>query len=605
MSALFALSVLQSWGNSQDTSREIQDHFLAAQRYQNAGQLDNAVREYQAVLQFDQQIAEVYADLGFVYLAQGKALDSAHALETARRLKPSMHGVSLCLGIDYVKLGKPQSALPVLQSAVQADPKDGQAQRWLGTALWDTGRTSAALDRMRKAEELSPSDLEIRFILGEAYRKAADQQTKGLLSAATNTALFDEILADSYKDEEAWSKALEHYQIALKKDPSLRGVHLGLGELLAATGKLKDARRELTLAPRSAAAAANLAQLDLIEQKVPEALQLLDTALNYCREETTFTLGFPATFSGPKPYFRAEELEKIRTARNALQDEPAGPSQTLALAFTDKLLDMDSFQDEWRTFAGTKSEGHFPGSILDRGRRAYYQKRYEEARVLLETWLQASPHDLRASELLANILRNLSLEELAELIEAAPESYLTHQLLAQIYESQKNSDRAIAEYRVVEKMKPSLPEIHLSLGRLLWENGDPDGAVQELTEALNLEPTEPNANALLGQILVVQHQPDKAIPYLQMTLKEIPNSLVAHQQLGKAYMLKKEYQLAEVELKQTIQVDKDGAAHYQLGMVYQAEGRTKAARVQFDIAARIKATSLNAMTGDRGRPSSP
>src|SRR5208337_694518 len=75
--------VLSSGGAAQVVSSQNQDqvqaHFLAAQQYQQQGRLDDAVREYQAVLRLQPRIPETYANLGLVYYAKGDFADSAKA----------------------------------------------------------------------------------------------------------------------------------------------------------------------------------------------------------------------------------------------------------------------------------------------------------------------------------------------------------------------------------------------------------------------------------------------------------------------------------------------------------------------------------------------
>jgi tetratricopeptide (TPR) repeat protein len=124
--------VLSSGGVAQGVSSQIQDqvqaHFVAAQQDQQQGHLDDAVREYQAVLRLQPGIPEVYANLGLVYYAKGDFEDSAKALESAAKLRPGMRGVSLWLGIDEVRLNQPAQGVSHLREAIRLDPKDSIAK---------------------------------------------------------------------------------------------------------------------------------------------------------------------------------------------------------------------------------------------------------------------------------------------------------------------------------------------------------------------------------------------------------------------------------------------------------------------------------------------
>src|SRR5487761_927562 len=59
---------------------KVQEHFRAALHAQASGQLDVAVRENQAALRLQPQLAEAYANLGLVYYLQSKFKESSEAL---------------------------------------------------------------------------------------------------------------------------------------------------------------------------------------------------------------------------------------------------------------------------------------------------------------------------------------------------------------------------------------------------------------------------------------------------------------------------------------------------------------------------------------------
>jgi tetratricopeptide (TPR) repeat protein len=133
-------------------------HFTAAHKAQDAGDLDAAAREYSEVIRLRPDAAEAYASLGLVYNAQGKFAESARALSKAERLKPGLPGVSLYLGIDYEEQRQAAAAIPHLVDAVRRDAGSKDANIWLGRALWDEGRTQQALQQIRKTSVLFPED---------------------------------------------------------------------------------------------------------------------------------------------------------------------------------------------------------------------------------------------------------------------------------------------------------------------------------------------------------------------------------------------------------------------------------------------------------------
>jgi tetratricopeptide (TPR) repeat protein len=604
--AIFAGCVFLPACGAQEASQGIEEHFRAAQQDQQAGQLDSAVREYQAVLKLDPRLPEAYANLGLVYYAQANFEASATSLSKANELRPRMRGVSLWLGIDYVKLNQPARAIPLLREAVTLDPNDKQAQSWLGTALWNAGHTTAAIDQLVKASALFPADPDLLYVLGEAYRKAADQGIESILAASAGTPMLNQIYGDIYREQRSWPKAIAHYQLALKKDPQWKGAHLGIGAIYLSQGKLTEAqgelRSELAVNPSSATAHALLAETALLEGNVTQALQVLEEAIRISPDEATAALRLPPTRDTPGEQPTTNDREKLSTAAAELRAAALTASRWLLLAFIDNERGDGSFDEDWKAFRSAVKQTAEPVNAVQRATLLYYRGQFTEAKKTLEVYLTTHPRDLEAQYLLAKTYRMLSLEVLARLMKDDPDSYRSHQLLAQTYENQEQDDKALAEYRIVEKMDPALPGIHFEIGRLLWKNNhaDAESALEELRRELQLNPDHSEANGEIGTILVAEHEPGKAVPYLEAALRLSPDAGFIHEQLGSAYLQQKDYPRAEAELKKAVADDPYGSAHYQLALAYRAEGRRTEAAAEFETVRRIKEDRL-----DENRPDEP
>jgi tetratricopeptide (TPR) repeat protein len=157
----------------------------------------------------------------------------------------------------------------------------------------------------------------------------------------------------------------------------------------------------------------------------------------------------------------------------------------------------------------------------------------------------------------------------------------------------EEDDKAIAEYLAVAAARPDLPGVHFWLGHLYWKHGDADHALPELTRELELDPGHPEANGELGAILVAQGRAAEAIPHLQSAIGGMPDLWPAYLQLGRAYAIENNYPRAEEMLKRALEHDRDGSAHFQLGLVLRAEGKTAQAAQAF---AEVKAIKIEKMT---------
>jgi len=340
---------------AQEIGAEARRHFAPARQAQDADDLDKAAREYLEVVRLEPALAEAYVNLGLVYHVQGKFEESIAALEKAQSLKPGLLGASLYLGIGYAKINQCRRALPHLKSAVEQEPASKEARFWLVSALWDAGDGAAALQQLRKAVEALPRDQDFLFLLGEAYQKTANRETESVAAASAGTPLINEVYGGLYVAQQAWEKAIRHYQRASEKDPHWPGAHLGLGEVYLRQHKLNDAQREfrqeLQIDPASAAARARLAEIAILKGEPSEALKMMEAAIRVSPGEAANALGLPhlAVSAGAEPDGQMQSL--YRQSLAALESAPAGCARDLALAMVFVRLGLDdASRREWTHF---------------------------------------------------------------------------------------------------------------------------------------------------------------------------------------------------------------------------------------------------------------
>ncbi len=594
---------------AQQTSSAVEQHFLAAQQDQQHGLLDAAVEEYRTVLRLQPGIPEAYVNLGLVYYAQAKFAQSADALATAAKLRPGMRGVSLWLGIDDVKLDRPAQGATLLREAIRQDPNDKIAQSWLGTALWNAGQMEAALLQLRAASARFPGDPDLLFALAEAYGKAVREQTENLLEESAGTALSDRIYADTYVEERDWEKAEGHLRRALERDPRSVDAHLELANVFFRQSQFSDAQAQLeqalTLAPGSAAALARSGEVLILTQKPSEGLSRIGKALDIDRNEALDALGLPLG----NPIEQAENAEPAgqlsslcRQAAANLEAEPgSSPAKQAAMAALYATAGEEaSAVRAFRIIGQAGSDSTRGASLFAGATAAFYQHRYDEAESDLLRWLAIHPGDREARWKLILVRRHIAMEQIFRLVVVAPDSYHVHQLLGQLYVDRGEDNKALAEYLAVAAARPDLPGVHFWLGHLYWKHADADHALAELTRELQLDPGHPEANGELGSVLVAEGRAAEAIPHLELAIRSKPDLWPAYAQLGRAYASERNYTRAEEVLKRALAHDPDGSAHYQLGLVFRAEGKIAQAQQMFAQVRAIKNESMTATPVEAG-----
>jgi tetratricopeptide (TPR) repeat protein len=598
--AIAIACLLPSSGSAQESSSQVQEHFLAAQQDQQQGLLDAAAHEYQVVLHLQPGLPEVYVNLGLVYYAQAKFDESARALATAAKLRPGMRGVSLWLGIDDVRLHRPAQGAVLLREAIRQDPADKLAQSWLGTALWDAGQMDAALLQLGKTTAQFPDDPDLLFARGEAYGKAATQQTEQLLEATSGTALSDLIYGTHYAEERDWIKAEGHLRRAIERDPHSLDARLQLAKVFVEQANLPAAQKQLEqamkLAPRSAAALALSGETLLLMQHLAEGLSRIDKAVEIDPSEALDALGLPQENEIIRERADAELLPLCREATQKLEaDFTSDPAREVALAALYSLAgDQSAALQAYRRIDTAQTSMSPPANLFAQAMTAIHQHRYDDAEPLILRWLSVHPDDRAARYNLILARRNISMAQVARLITVAPDSYHVHQLLGQLYVSREEDDKALTEYLAVASARPDLPGVHFWLGHLYWKHGDADHAIAELTRELELSPGHPEADAELGTVLVAEERAAEAIPHLQSAIRSKPDLWPAYAQLGRAYAIENNYTRAEEVLKRALAHDQDASTHYQLALVLRAEGKTAQAAQVFAEVRAIKTEKMAA-----------
>ena len=594
-----ATAMVLASGSAQHTGSEVERHFLAAEQDQQQGLLNEAAREYQAVLRLQPDLPEAYVNLGLVYYAQSKFDDSARELAAAARLRPGMRGVKLWMGIDDVKLSRPVQGASLLREAVRENPADKLAQNWLGTALWDAGQVDAALLQLRKAVKQFPDDPDVLLACGEAYGKAASEQTEQLLEESSGTALSDLIYGTIYAGEREWTKAEGHLHRAIERDPHLLDARLELAEIFFEQARLADAQEQVNqavgLAPHSAAALARSGVLLLLQGNRKEALSRIAAALEIDSSEALDALGLPVEDGTGRTEPDTKLVPLCREAAAHLEeDQITSPAKDAALAALYALAgNEDASLRAYRMIVPAPSSPRPSATAFAQAKQAALKHRNDEAEAELLRWLAANPGDHVARYNLTLARRQISMAQLTRLVAVAPNSYQVHEMQGQIYVRREEDEKALAEYLAVAAEKPDLPGVHFWLGHLYWKHGDTDHALAEFKRELEVDPGNPEANGELGAVLVALGRAHEAIRHLESAIKSKPDLWPPYAQLGRAYAIDKNYSRAEEVLKPALTHDPDGAAHYQLAMALRAEGRaTKAA----EVFAQVRAIKIENMT---------
>ncbi len=617
-------------------SDQIESHFVAAQEAQHNKDYATAEREYQAVVAMAPGFAEAHMNLGLVYQLQDRPSDAITEFRRALKLKPGLVGANFFLGVDYCKAGEGAKAIPYLKAALKAEPNRTDTWLWLATAQEIAGQLRPEVATAVAALKLQPKNADLLYFLGNAYERLGKQEVAHLAKIAPGSARSEQLLAESYASSNEWPSAVIHFQNALAASPDAFALHAELGEVLLRAGKVNPAIREfdeeLRHDPENLRALVRRGEASLIRGSVEAALQDWQQALTIDAEQTKRLLGLREAGFGDAaleqlPDAMRDQIQRLagelpsrsspaahlasafiaQQNGNTMQAANEGALAVSTAASTDRAHRICTETDIHLALkAGQVAEiAMCSGKILAAGPSAGI--RIQVASALLEageyqTALRALEGGVPATDLNsaeASFWRARCYEKLAtaaylRLYQADPNSYRLHQLMGDLEAAKGDDAKAIDEYRAAIASKSTLPNLHYSLGHLLWKDLKVPEARAELNAELELNPHHPGALNDLGDTYLLEHQPDKALPYLVRALAADSANSDIHRDLGTAYSELRDYRKAEEQFKIAVSSDHDGSVHYKLARVYQALGEKENAAHEFALS-----TALNRESHDK------
>jgi tetratricopeptide (TPR) repeat protein len=605
------------------SNAEMQSHFAAAQQAQRQNDYATAEKEYKSVIALAPEFAEVHMNLGLVYQLQNRFPEAMTEFRRALKLKPSLTGANFFLGVDYCKMGDQPKAVQYLKAALKASPNQSEIALWLATAQEISGDIDAEVATMRQALTAHPKDVDLLYLLGHAYERLGKQEAAHIEKVSPESFRKEQFLAESYAASNEWPSAVIHFQNAVAVAPNQTGLHVELGEVLLHAGKVNQAGREfgeeLRLNPQSLRALVRRGEIELIQENIDAALRDWTQAVTIDDAQMERILGLREGGVGD---FSSEQLPSVLVAKiEPLSIELRNrtiPAARVALAFLAAQSGNPSMAGDG-DFVDSPAPGLNSGqscSEVDMNRLLREDRisqvalcakselppgtsaelRMQVLNALLQAGdsetalrtLQGLPGALETSYWRARCYEKLATAAYLKLYHSDPNSYRWHQLTGDIEAAKGDDGKAIEEYRAAVLLKPTLPNLHYSLGHLLWKDLKVPEARVELQAELASNPHHAGALADLGDSYLLEHQPEKALPYLTSALAADAGNPDIHRDLGTAYSELGDYRKAEEELKIAVASDHDGSVHYKLARAYQALGQKENASREFALS-----TSLN------------
>ncbi len=291
---------------------------------------------------------------------------AAKSFEAALSIAPNSsysQATSQHLVQAYLKLKKPDKAIETYQQAIRSNPTDDQLHSALGQLFYAEERYDEAEEQYRLAIEINPS-AENRYSYGESLLKVnntneAEYQFNQVKRLDSESYAGDYGLGKTFAQSGDYEKAIEHFEAALKLDPTFYDALAEMGYAYADMGKIDEARMVQEELQIKDEALASTLQLYIDEKEPPRIafafatssfpytapkaypVSAIDAYLENANAEKTLTMEFLFT----KPMDRASVEDRFNWTISRASDSNLAKSYNFGDTIPDTEITLDIYPD--------------------------------------------------------------------------------------------------------------------------------------------------------------------------------------------------------------------------------------------------------------------
>jgi len=152
-------------------------------------------------------------------------------------------------------------------------------------------------------------------------------------------------------------------------------------------------------------------------------------------------------------------------------------------------------------------------------------------------------------------------------------SALTHYIMASVYDSLDNQDKAVSEYKKALKSDYTNSLIHLDLASVYIKSNSIDKAIEELKLAVKFDPEGVEPHAILALLYSLKDNKDSANKEYEIALQNAsrinPKNAEIYKGLGLLYVRQKKFDAAIKAYEMALSIAaQDPQTHYYLSNIY-------------------------------------
>src|SRR5262245_60364042 len=261
--------------------------FARAYQLHQSGDIEGAIREYQAYLALRPERVEARSNLGAALARLGRYADAIEQYKRALALDGRNQGIRFNLAMAYYKTARIVSASKELEAVVAAQPENKNAVLLLADCNLRLGEFKRVIELLTPVERSEPDNRAVAYLLGMALindkqlDKGQERIERILRDGDSPEAHV--MMGTTYLNVNEYDKALKEFKRAVELNPKLPSVNSLYGQTLLRMGATEEAmtafRRELEINPNDFDSCLQIGILLKEDQKLDEARDYLLRAL--------------------------------------------------------------------------------------------------------------------------------------------------------------------------------------------------------------------------------------------------------------------------------------------------------------------------------------
>ena len=236
---------MNSNNNLQNSQFDISRLFEQAIQHHQVGQLEQAKRKYQEILDTNPQHADSSHLLGLVEYQYGNYVKAIEHIQQAVLISPEQPVFLNNLGNVLKEIGELDRSVQAYQQALEVAPDDAEIHNNMGVTLKEMGELDRSVQAYQQALEINPQYAEAHNNLGNVLKEMdrLDESLHAYQQALKINPQFVEgyyNIGVFFQEQRKVKESAQAYQKAIQIQPDYVEAHINLGVVLREQVRLKE-----------------------------------------------------------------------------------------------------------------------------------------------------------------------------------------------------------------------------------------------------------------------------------------------------------------------------------------------------------------------------